>query len=68
MKIKIDRCPFCGSDRGFEVFTEMARNYHVYDFSGKTIDRGYNVESCFGEPAYCINCGKRISKKYIKVE
>ena len=68
MKIKIDRCPFCGSDRGFEVLEEIAKKYLCYDFSGKVIDFGDDVEPCFGEPAHCMDCGKRISKKYIEVE
>ena len=68
MKIKIDRCPFCGSDRGFDMHIETVKKYLGYDFSGQITDSRDEIELCFEEPAYCINCGKPLSKKYIEIE
>ena len=67
MKIKIDRCPFCGSDRGFEII-EKVRRALMFDFDGEPDGATEDVVIYAGKVAYCSNCGKSLSKKYVEVE
>lgn len=65
-KAPINRCPYCGSEKGF-----LSKDYICgpswvnYNFDGSEADNDEMYDTTkvtIGKYAYCCNCGKRLFK------
>jgi len=69
-KSKIKKCPYCGSDSGFEVSESCRGRYNAYiSFQCNCFGGEYDESMTFGRPTTprCQDC-KRLLGRWIKNE